>query len=76
MLGQAIDLVDAKDGIGFEEGDISFDFVAVSVRFGLAGAARIHDCAAGLTLADIRAEFAGLLERPPDRRTEAACYGF
>jgi hypothetical protein len=31
MRGQAIDLIDAEDGIGFEEGDIPFDFVAVSV---------------------------------------------
>src|SRR2546429_635299 len=31
MVGQAIDLIDAKDGIGFEEWDIPLDFIAVSV---------------------------------------------
>jgi hypothetical protein len=69
-------LIDAKDGIGLEEGDIPFDFVAVSVGHRLGEAARIHHGAAGLTLADMRVEFAGLLERHPDRRAEAARDGF
>jgi len=69
-------LIDAKDGVGFEERDFPFDFVAVSVGQRLGEAARIHHSAAGLTLADMRAEVAGLLERHPDRRAEAARDGF
>ena len=66
----------AKDGIGLEEGDIPFDFVAVSVCLRLGEAVCIHHSTAGLTLADMRAKFTGLLERHPHRRAEAARDGF
>ena len=75
MLWQSIDLVDAKDGIGFEEWDIPLDSVAVILGQHLGERLAYTRCA-GLALADMRAEFTGLLGCHPGRRAETARDGF
>ena len=76
VLRQAIDLIDAEDGIGFEERDIALDLIAIAIRLGLREPAGIDHRASGLALADVAAEFDRLFECHPDRRSEAARDGF
>ena len=70
-LGQAVDLVHAKDGVAFEEGDFALGFLArVLIDFRFADAVGIDDQAAVLALSHKPAEFLRLPERHPDRRGE------
>src|SRR6266567_6573763 len=72
VLRQAVDLVDAEDGVGLHEGDLAFDLLAVSIGLGPADAVGVDDQAAGLALADTAAERERLAEGHPNRRGEAA----
>ena len=72
VFGQAIDLIDAEDGIGLEERDIALDLIAIAVHLGLCEPAGVDHDASRLALADVAAQFGRLFEGHPDRRGEAA----
>ena len=67
VLMQVIDLIDAEDGVGFQERDIAFDLIAVAVGLGLHEPTGVDDGAAGLALADVATQLDGLFEGHPDR---------
>ncbi len=66
-VGQAVNLGDVENRVGFQERDFPARFFARAVGFGLGEAARKHNHAAGLALSHRAAEFQRLLERHPGR---------
>jgi hypothetical protein len=75
VLRQAIDLIDAEDGIGFKERDIALDLIAIAIHLGLREPAGVDDQASGFALANVAIQLDRLFEGHPDRRSEAACDG-
>jgi hypothetical protein len=69
VLGQALNLLDIEDRVGFQERDGPFGLVTGRlVGFGTAHRVGVDHGRALLALADVAAPFDGLLERHPDRR--------
>ena len=56
-VGQAVDLGNVENRVGFQEGDFSACFFARAVGVGLGKAAREYDHAAGLALSHGAVEF-------------------
>ena len=71
MFGQAINLIDAEDGVSLEKWDVAFDVIAIAVSFGPCEATGIDDGGARLASAHVATELSGLLESHPDRRSKA-----
>ena len=68
MRGQSFDLLDIEHGIGFEERDRCFRFLAgLGIRAGAGDSAGINNRAAALAFAHMGVQFQRLPEGHPDR---------